>query len=154
MIARARQLEEVYCGRELVDEAGSWYRITPFSRLVGAEWDDDGGHYHNETLALDGNAVLLIGIMIPLDLENGTLSRFLLVAGAGAAQTRLNPALDQMVLVDLGTRRVPFQDQAPVAVGGNLCVGAFRDLQDRPGLYLLATARIYQSADLTTYTGS
>ncbi|MEM6296640.1 MAG: DUF3299 domain-containing protein [Myxococcota bacterium] len=82
----------------------------------------------DEILALDGKTVALVGFMVPLDVDRGGVKTFVLSQNRSYCCYGIKPALNEMVLVQMGEgRRAPFLKDTPIAVLGKLAVSEQRE---------------------------
>ena len=152
-ISLVEELEVAWNQKAMIDEAGRRFTMISFDSLSGARWDDQGGAFPKAAMDLDGESVMLLGFMVPLDLEEGKVSRFLLTQNINFCSKGGKPRLDQIVVVDLDGMRVPYRPDQPVAVCGVMKIGAFMDLSDRPFLFHLEEPETFEAKTLLSSDG-
>jgi len=89
--------------------------------------------------ALDGKPVLLVGFMVPIDVDKkGNVTQFALTQNQSFCCYGIPPGLTELVVVDMEAGKVaPYSYDVPVAVYGTLKVG--EDIDDG---YILSLYRV------------
>lgn len=102
-----------------------------------------------ELLALDGQDAVLVGFMVPIEVDAKGVKQFVLSQNRSFCCYGVTPALNEMVLVRMqGDRRAPFLKDVPIAVYGGLGVS-----EQREGGYVVSLYRMdaTQITNLVTY---
>ncbi len=92
----------------------------------------------DEILALDGVDAVLVGFMVPLDVDSQGVAAFVLSQNRSFCCYGITPAMNEMVVVQMETgSRAPFIKDMPIAVYGALSVSELREGGEVVSLYRL-----------------
>lgn len=92
----------------------------------------------DEILALDGVDAVLVGFMVPLDVDSQGVAAFVLSQNRSFCCYGITPAMNEMVVVQMEPgARAPFIKDMPIAVYGALSVSELREGDEVVSLYRL-----------------
>lgn len=96
-----------------------------------------------EIQALDGKDAVLVGFMVPLDVDEEGIVQFVLSQNRSFCCYGVTPALNEMVLVRMeGNLRAPYLNDMPIAVFGRLSVRERREGGQVVSLYSMDASKV------------
>lgn len=93
-------------------------------------------------MALDGQRVRIGGFMLPIHLDNGLVTNFLLIRSQLTCCFGVPPAPNEWVVVAMSGKGVPQQMDVPIYIYGMLHVGAMFEDHVYSGLYRLECEKV------------
>ena len=96
-----------------------------------------------EILDLNGQDAVLVGFMVPIDMDRDGVSVFALSQNRAFCCYGVKPALNEMVLVRMkGDTRTPFRNDTPITVFGRLTVQEERNQGHVVSLYQMQATEV------------
>lgn len=96
-------------------EAASVAQATPTAR-----WESIRGQVPQDVLELDGRKVAIAGFMLPVTLNEGRTTEFLLLRSQSACCFGMVPRVNELIIVKVPAPGVVPKPDVPVVVGGTL----------------------------------
>jgi hypothetical protein len=107
-----------------------------------ARWDALRQQIPADVLALDGQKVALAGFILPLSLQDGRTSRFLLLRSQSACCFGLMPRVNELVVVQVPSPGIRPQPDTPFVVAGKFNVQWIGEGDQLIAIYQLQADRV------------
>lgn len=111
-------------------------------RYIVTEEDDLTGRVPPAVQSLDGQKVRVTGFMLPIHLENGLVTDFLIIRSQLTCCFGVPPAPNEWVVVAMKGKGVPQQMDVPSQFYGVLHVGPMFENHEFSGLYRLECEKV------------